>query len=519
MIGETVGNYRITKLLGEGGMGAVYLAEHPGIGRKAAVKVLHPDLTRHTDMATRFFNEARAANAIRHPGIVEVLDFGTLPTGVSYIVMEFLEGESLAARLRTSGRLPIATAIEYTRQAAEALGAAHAKGIVHRDLKPDNLYVVPDPRNPGREMIKVLDFGIAKLGAGPTSPGSVKTRTGTIMGTPVYMSPEQCRGTKEVDHRTDVYALGIILYEMLCGAPPFVSEGHGELIHLHISEPPPPPRSRNPAIPERIEAAVLRALAKDPARRFQTMDELSRALGGGTLAASAAPTPRSVDLPASAATQPIDNPPRGTTLSASASLIERQATVSGGSRRGPLIAVGLALAAAAGYAVFTRAHREPDRAPVVVAPSPVPAPAPPAPAAPAPKPISKIAVKLTSDPVGARVVRERDGALIGVTPLEESWPSSSGSEKLRLEKDGYRLESVIVPLDLGVDLAFPLKPVPAPPAHRHGSSAHAASASSAKPSMQPPPPAPAPTPAPPPMPAPAAPPKPAARPRAEPVPL
>ena len=264
VIGETVGNYRITKLLGEGGMGAVYLAEHPGIGRKAAVKVLHPDLTRHTDMATRFFNEARAANAIRHPGIVEVLDFGTLPTGVSYIVMEFLEGESLAARLRTSGRLPIATAIEYTRQAAEALGAAHAKGIVHRDLKPDNLYVVPDPRNPGREMIKVLDFGIAKLGAGPTSPGSVKTRTGTIMGTPVYMSPEQCRGTKEVDHRTDVYALGIILYEALTGTPPHAGRGVMEIYKKTMLEVPPPPSAKNPKVSPRLDAIVMKALQKSP---------------------------------------------------------------------------------------------------------------------------------------------------------------------------------------------------------------------------------------------------------------
>jgi eukaryotic-like serine/threonine-protein kinase len=243
VIGQTVGNYRITQLLGEGGMGAVYLAEHPGIGRKAAVKVLHPELTRHTDMAARFFNEARAANAIHHPGIVEVFDFGTLPTGVSYIVMELLQGESLAGRLRKGGPLPMAAALEYATQAAAALGAAHKEGIVHRDLKPDNLYLVPDPRNPGREMIKVLDFGIAKLAGNPDAPGSVKTRTGTIMGTPVYMSPEQCRGTKEVDHRTDIYALGVILYEMLCGAPPFVSEGHGELIHLHISAPPPPPRS------------------------------------------------------------------------------------------------------------------------------------------------------------------------------------------------------------------------------------------------------------------------------------
>jgi serine/threonine protein kinase len=509
VIGETVGNYRVTKLLGEGGMGAVYLAEHPGIGRKAAVKVLHPDLTRHTDIATRFFNEARAANAIHHPGIVEVLDFGTLPTGVSYIVMEFLDGDSLAKRLRTGGRPPVATALEYARQAAAALGAAHDAGIVHRDLKPDNLYVVPDPRNPGREMIKVLDFGIAKLGAGPTNPGSVKTRTGTIMGTPVYMSPEQCRGTKEVDHRTDIYALGIILYEMLCGTPPFVSEGHGELIHLHISQPPPPPRSRNPEIPARLEATVLRALAKDPAQRFQTMDEFSRELvGGGPTAAT--PPPRRVpatDVGSSATMQAAPQ----TTLSASASIIEHELTTARGRRRGRLVVLALAAAAAGGYVVFSRAHHEPEpAAPPVVAQPAAPAAVPVAP--PAAKPISTIVVKLSSDPAGARVVRERDGAFIGITPLKETWPSSAGSEKLQLEKEGYRSESVIVPLDLGVELALPLKPLPAPPTHRRASSAHVAPTAAtprAKPSVQPPAPS---------EPAPAVPAKPAARPR-EPVPL
>ena len=147
MIGETFGNYRVTELIGEGGMGVVYLAEHPGIGRRAAVKVLRPGLTDNPEITKRFFNEARAANAIRHPGIVEVFDFGTLPSGTSYIVMELLEGENLAARLRQVGRLPIADARRIARQTASALAAAHAAGIVHRDLKPDNIFLVPDDRD------------------------------------------------------------------------------------------------------------------------------------------------------------------------------------------------------------------------------------------------------------------------------------------------------------------------------------------------------------------------------------
>src|SRR5258707_936469 len=155
MIDETVGNYRILKLLGEGGMGVVYLAEHPGIGRKAAVKVLHPAFAQNPEIMNRFFNEARAANAIHHPGIVEVFDFGTFASGATYIIMEFLAGESLSSRLKRVGRFAAATAVEIAYQTADVLGAAHAQGIVHRDLKPDNMFLVPNPQKPGDEMVKV----------------------------------------------------------------------------------------------------------------------------------------------------------------------------------------------------------------------------------------------------------------------------------------------------------------------------------------------------------------------------
>lgn len=516
MIGQTVGNYRITKLLGEGGMGAVYLAEHPGIGRRAAVKVLHPDLTRHPDMATRFFNEARAANAIQHPGIVEVLDFGTLPTGVSYIVMEFLDGQSLAERLGSGGGVPIATAIDFTRQAAAALGAAHDKGIVHRDLKPDNLYVVPDPRNPGREMIKVLDFGIAKLGTGTTNSGSVKTRTGTVMGTPAYMSPEQCRGTKEVDHRTDIYALGIILYEMLCGAPPFVSEGHGELIHLHISESPPPPRSRNAAISPALETVVLRALAKEPDQRFASMGDLARALAYPASVTQLATPASSTVAPMAGGTMMLPSP---TTLSAGSGMVETAPPRPAPTKRTRptgLIAVGfLVVALGLGSLVAYRmrgtnpsdtasTHAEIGTRPQTVTPPPAPRPT----AAPATEPLAarerSIPVAISTKPPGARVVRERDGAVMGITPLHDSWLASDGVEKLRLELAGYRVESLTVPLNHDVDLTLPLKRAAASP-HKKVPVAHAG-ASLAAPTL--------PGPAPPPV----VPAKPAALPK-EPVPL
>src|SRR6185295_10181512 len=243
MIGQSFGNYRAVSLLGEGGMGVVYLAEHPEIGRKVAVKVLHRDYARDESLLGRFLNEARAANAIRHPNIIEILDSGVLGDGTPFLVMELLEGQSLGGRLRSTGALAISTALDFAYQTASALGAAHKKGIVHRDLKPDNLYLVADPNDPERERIKVLDFGIAKLQQGASGADSVKTRTGTLMGTPIYMSPEQCRGTKAVDHRSDMYSLGVIVYEMLVGHPPFVSEGFGELVNMHLNVQPTPARN------------------------------------------------------------------------------------------------------------------------------------------------------------------------------------------------------------------------------------------------------------------------------------
>src|SRR5436190_14378062 len=288
-------------------MGVVYLAEHPGIGRRAAVKVLRPGLTDNAELTRRFFNEARAANAIRHPGIVEVFDCGTLPTGTSYIVMELLEGESLSARLQRVGRFNVVDARRIAAQTASALAAAHAAGIVHRDLKPDNLLLVPDDRDASAEVVKVLDFGIAKLGMDASRTSSVRTRTGSVMGTPTYMSPEQCRGTREIDHRADIYALGVILYEMVCGRPPFVSEGFGEMVHLHISAAPPPPRTIEPTIPEDLERLILACLAKEPDERIQTMPDVHALLTGrptpaGRPSAPTARTPRPAAEPANPTT-------------------------------------------------------------------------------------------------------------------------------------------------------------------------------------------------------------------------
>jgi serine/threonine-protein kinase len=454
VIGEIVGNYRILSLIGEGGMGVVYLAEHPGMGRRAAVKVLHAGLAQNSEIATRFFNEARAANAVRHPGIVEVFDLGTLPSGATYIIMEFLEGESLAARLRR-GPLSATEAVDIAAQTADALGAAHAKGIVHRDLKPDNLFLVSDPREPGRTLVKVLDFGIAKLTVEAPGSGSVRTRTGTVMGTPLYMSPEQCRGTREVDLRTDIYALGVILYELVCGRPPFISQGQGELIHMHIAVAPTPPRSLNPGVSPALERVILAALEKDPAARTQTMSDFLR----GLRAAGAASSPAE-----GRATPPAASGPSTTgsvaqsTFSATASALEMDGPRARPARW-PLVALlGAVAVGGAAFALRSTGHSSAEHAPSQAAPTASPAPAPPA-VAPAPPPAPKIAVSIASQPAGARVVRERDGADIGVTPFEESWPAGTGVEKIHLELEGYQPESLVVPLDRGVALKFALTKV------------------------------------------------------------
>ncbi|MCE9579867.1 MAG: protein kinase [Deltaproteobacteria bacterium] len=277
MEGVTIGTYRVLRKLGEGGMGAVYVAEHTLLGRKAAIKVLLPMLSANQPIVQRFFNEARAVTSIADPGIVQVFDFGYHTDGSAYIVMELLEGETMDARLRRIRRFAPTDALRLMRQAASSLSAAHAKGIVHRDLKPENIFIVGDPAVTGGERPKILDFGIAKLSG--DEPGKMKTQTGMVMGTPVYMSPEQCRGAGDIDYRSDIYSLGCVLFTMLIGRPPFEGAGSGELIASHMMIAPPVPSAVLPGLPPAIDDLIARCLAKDPAARFQSMQDFAAAAG------------------------------------------------------------------------------------------------------------------------------------------------------------------------------------------------------------------------------------------------
>jgi len=275
MVGATLGSYRIVSEIGSGGMGVVYLAEHTLIGRKAAVKLLRSDMPQ--EYVERFFNEAKAAATLHHPGLVDVFDFGQNKDGSAFIVMEFLQGESLAQRLEREPRLPLSLALAITRSVANALYVAHQQGIIHRDLKPANIFLIADPEAPAGVRTKVLDFGIAKL-TRDRDARSVKTQSGAVIGTPRYMSPEQCKNARGVDGRADIYSLGCILYEMLLGVAPFDYDTWAELVGAHIYEVPPRPTEIDPKLPANVETLLDKMLEKAPESRFASMHDLSQSL-------------------------------------------------------------------------------------------------------------------------------------------------------------------------------------------------------------------------------------------------
>jgi serine/threonine protein kinase len=270
-IGNVLGTYRLLELLGKGGMGYVFRAEHVKLGREVALKLLRADYARRRDSVNRFFQEAKTVNRVRHRNIVDVTDFVELPDGTTFIIMELLSGQSLGKWARTGIDLPRALAVLV--QICDGLGAAHAVGVIHRDLKPDNVVVTPTVD--GGELVKLLDFGVAKLVNRDDEDIGFQTQAGSVIGTPAYMSPEQAGGMA-IDQRSDIYSLGAIMYELFCGQPLFRGRSFGEYVRKHLTENPVPPRQTEGGanMHERLEALIMRCLAKDPNERFGHILEL-----------------------------------------------------------------------------------------------------------------------------------------------------------------------------------------------------------------------------------------------------
>jgi serine/threonine-protein kinase len=271
------GKYRIVRLIGEGGMGAVYEGENTRIHRRVAIKVLHAGVAEQGEAVARFEREAQAAGRIGSEHIVEVLDLGTLQGGDRYLVMEYLDGEGLGSRIKARGRLSAQELAPVAFQLMEGLASAHGAGIIHRDLKPDNVFLMRS-RGGKQDFVKLLDFGISKFSALSGDSGFSMTRTGAVMGTPYYMAPEQAKGSRDLDHRVDIYATGVILYEALTGQVPFNADTFNELLFKIVLEEPRPLEQVEPSVDRGFAAIVSKAMARDPAHRFQSAREMQHAI-------------------------------------------------------------------------------------------------------------------------------------------------------------------------------------------------------------------------------------------------
>lgn len=477
LIGKVVdGRYRFESVLGEGGMGIVYRATHIALNKPLAIKVLRPEVSKNEEIVARFRQEAQSASAIGNQHIIDISDFGLMPDGATYFVMEFLEGQSLTTAIE-GGDFGTQRIVAVAKQLCSALGAAHEVGIVHRDMKPDNVQLIP--RGGTDDFVKVLDFGIAKVG-GSTSK---LTQAGQVFGTPHYMAPEQCAGA-QVDARTDVYAVGIILYEMATGNVPFDADNLMGILTKHLYENPVPPHELPPPVDvaPALEAVIMKAIAKKPEQRYQSMAELSAdldAVGSGA-------TPRAVVDQVDRQSQTtdhdlmsLDEAPGRVTLDVGQPTIPTRS-------RWPWILGLLALVAAVG-AVFALGGEdgegggltgaageaalveEPEPVaegaqPAIPDPAAVPVPEEPAdptaaepagpvepaavlepsvpvePTTPTEPPAAAVpSVSLTSVPSGAEVFQ--GNARLGVTPLSVPKPAR-GTATLVLRRSGYRDKSV-----------------------------------------------------------------------------
>ncbi len=447
LIGQTVdGRYVMEGVLGQGGMGVVYRSKHVVLGKPLAIKVLKADVSKDQEIMQRFRQEAQSASAIGSQHIIDISDFGQLPDGSTYFVMELLDGQELTKAIE-KGPIPAERVVHIAKQLCDALGAAHERGIVHRDMKPDNVFLVKRGKNP--DFVKVLDFGIAKVGGA----NSKLTRAGQVFGTPHYMSPEQCSG-QQVDHRTDIYAMGVILYEMACGRVPFDADNLMGILTKHIYEQPIPPHTLPPPInvPAGLEAVILKCLAKQADARYQSMAEVRADLE----AFEKGQTPHAVVEAVDRKTAPLPDPTGSHSV--------MQVEVGGAAAQAepasklPLILgflVGLAVIAGGAVALylFVLAPSEPEIVVTEVTPDPPPLAEQPVveepvveepvveePTEVAQQPVEQPAapppIRIVSEPAGVEVW-SADGALLGNTPFEVARPDRGENVMLTLKHPGY----------------------------------------------------------------------------------
>jgi eukaryotic-like serine/threonine-protein kinase len=479
--GTIVGSYRILEVVGEGGMGRVYVAEHVKLGRRVAVKMLRDELASNPTAVSRFFAEARAVNRISHENIVEVTDFIEKPGGHNCLIMELLRGESLGRRLLRDGAMMPAIALEIAAQIASALSAVHAANIIHRDLKPDNIFIIERAGQPN--FVKLLDFGVAKLVDAPVAVSTHSTAQGQIIGTPEYMSPEQAAG-RLVDRRTDIYSLGIILYEMVTGTLPFRATNFGELVIKHMTVAPVRPSAQpriDYDIPEALDELILDLLAKEPADRPLSMTEVGvrihdmldemdlpmlprHAMTSGAMRVARMDTGPIRRPTTGDRAKPAVEPKADTLLAAESSPSLPAASLPIASPRGrrwPFVIAGVAAVALAVTAWFVLrddgSHETSAALPVIAAPKPPPAP----PAPPAPPP--PVTIRFTSTPAGAEVRLAGTTEVLGTTPCSVQLPRADRMATFDVSKPGY--ESVAQELGLAADgtviTALVAKPVAA----------------------------------------------------------
>ncbi len=460
LLGQTLaGRYRIVRKIGEGGMGIVYEAVHVIIEKRVALKVLREDFSHREDVVERFRQEAKSASRIGHEHIVDISDFGVTPGGAHFFVMEFLQGNDLAEELERRGPLPTRRSIDLVMQCCKALGAAHSKGIVHRDMKPENIFLLS--RDTGEDFVKIVDFGIAKMSEldehGASSPGRRLTKTGMIFGTPEYMSPEHAAG-KELDHRVDIYALGIILYELLTGRVPFLGDTFMGILTQHMFEPLPPLTAVHPgcSAPPELERLIARAVSKNAGDRPQSMDEFAHELARVrdqvlSPLSSSMPPPGTITHVERAAPGPgfgvaSSHPPSWQKAPPVPSPFLDEPTPAPVQRSASWLWLSLgALTVAVALGAWLLLRSSPPAQAVVPPPSQIPkpiaAPAPrdPAPEAPQPQVAPEVTVEVISEPRGASVEVEGK-AVCAPTPCR--FQALRGANlKLSVQKSGYKAGS------------------------------------------------------------------------------